>query len=76
MFLETAILKVIIKDNFIIIQTTQIPGIIKKVETIIHHQIIHLVEIQDLLFQEAARLVEVADLCQDHREEEEEEDKI
>ena len=76
MFLETATLKVIIKDNFIIIQTIQIPGITKRVETIIHHQTIHLVEIQDLLSQEATRSVEVVDLCQDHQEEEEEEDKI
>ena len=60
MFLETVTLKVIIKDNFIIIQTTQIPGIIKRVETIIHHQIIHLAETQDLLSQEAALSVEVA----------------
>ena len=76
MFQETVHLKVIIKDNFIIIQTIRIPVITKRVETIIHHQIIHLIEVQDLPFQEAARPAEAVDQCQDHQEEVEEEDKI
>lgn len=76
MFLETVTLKVIIKDNFIIIQTIQIPGITKRVETIIHHQTIHPVEDLDLLSQEVTRSAEAVGLCQDHQEEEEEEDKI
>ena len=76
MFQEIAPLKVIAKDNIIIIQKIRILITTKKVETIIHHQIIHLTEAQDLPFQEVARPIEAVDLCQDHREEEEEEDKI
>ena len=75
MFQEIAPLKAITKDNIIIIQKIRILIITKKVETIIH-QIIHLAETQDLPFQEVARPTEAVGLCQDRREEEEEEDKI